>query len=115
VGESSGEEVYARHCLTADLFTFGVFDQNGNELARATNDALGNIVFPALTFTQACVTTYTMRGLNPSSNGWEMDTRSFPVIITITDDGNENLTATISYPDGQPPTFINRYCPPVNC
>ena len=104
-------------CLCGDDFTFAVFDQSGNEVARATNDECGKIVFPALTFTQSGVFHFTVRELSPSSCGIVTDDRVFPVTVTVTDNGAGQLIATVSYPDGKP-VFVNHVCPPCppcNC
>lgn len=98
-------------CLCGNDFTFAVFDQSGNEVARATNDACGNIVFPALTFTQPGVFNFTVRELTPSSCCFVTDNRVFPVMVTVTDNGAGQLVATVSYPDGQP-VFVNHICKP---
>lgn len=95
--------------LCGNDFTFAVFDQNGNEVARATNDACGNIVFPALTFNQPGVFNFTVRELKPSGCCFKMDDRVFPVTVTVTNNGTGQLVATISYPNGKP-VFVNRVC-----
>jgi pilin isopeptide linkage protein len=97
-------------CLVPQMFTFGVFDQNGVEVARAKNDGAGTIIFPALTFPEADVYTYTIRERNPSGCGWTTDTRVYPVIVTVTENEQGGLQAVADYPNGLP-TFINRYTP----
>jgi pilin isopeptide linkage protein len=92
--------------LCGNDFTFAVFDQNGNEVARATNNACGNIIFPALTFTQPGVFHFTVRELKPSGCCFKMDDRVFPVTVTVTNNGKGQLVATINYPNGKP-VFVN--------
>ncbi|MDR0841228.1 MAG: hypothetical protein LBN26_07620 [Christensenellaceae bacterium] len=106
-----GHKTLCGACLQEGMFTFGLFDENGNEIARATNDASGGIYFPALTFTQPSVYRYTVRELNPSNRCWNMDSTVYPAIITVTSDAQGGLVASIDYPQGQP-NFVNRYCPP---
>jgi pilin isopeptide linkage protein len=101
-------------CLCAGDFTFGLFDESGNEAAQATNDACGNIVFPEFTFTEPRVFNYTMRELNAPSCCWVIDTREYPVIVTVTADGAGQLAANIDYPNGFP-VFVNRFCPTQCC
>lgn len=96
-------------CLCADQFTFALCDGNGNEVARAANDGCGHIVFADIALNQAGVFTYTLRELNPSGCGWEMDERAFPVLVTVASDGSGNLTASVAYPGGKP-IFINYAC-----
>jgi pilin isopeptide linkage protein len=98
-------------CLCDNDFTFAVFDQSGNEVSRATNDACGNIVFPALTFTQPGVFNFTVRDLNPSSCSFVTDDSIFTVMVTVTNNGSGHLVSNVSYPDGLP-VFVNHFCPP---
>ncbi|MDR3051222.1 MAG: hypothetical protein LBU67_05820 [Oscillospiraceae bacterium] len=104
-------------CLFSGMFTFGVFDQNSNEIARAANDGSGHITFPAITLDQPGVYMYTVRELNPSGGGWVMDSRAFPVSVAVTDNGSGQLIASVGYPQGKP-SFTNTYCqpcPPMRC
>jgi pilin isopeptide linkage protein len=96
-------------CLCTDMFTFGIFDQRGFEVARATNNQNGSVVFPVITISEAGVYMYTVRELNPSGCGWIMDDRSFPVAVTVTDNGLGQLIADVMYPKGLP-RFLNRFC-----
>jgi len=73
--------------LEAGQFTFTVFDQAGNPVAMATNDAAGNVTFPAITFDAPGVFSFTVRETG-FPTGWTPDTRVFPVIITVIDTGN---------------------------
>ena len=76
-----------------------------------------NINFPALTFTSPGVFTYTIKELTPSSERWSTDKRVYRVVVTVTEDGDGNLAAQLSYPDGFP-KFVNKYCwppPPPPC
>ncbi|MCL2336550.1 MAG: SpaA isopeptide-forming pilin-related protein [Firmicutes bacterium] len=101
--------------LCGDDFTFGLFDQHGHEVARATNDRCGKIVFPAVTFAQPGLFNYTVRELNQSGGCWMMDPRIWPVTVavtTVTDNGAGQLVATVTYPEGRP-LLVNRFCPPA--
>ena len=68
---------------------------------------MNNINFPALEFTAPGVYSYTIKELTPSNRQWETDSRVYRVIITITDNGEGLLVASLDYPDGFP-TFVNR-------
>ena len=72
-----------------------------------------NISFPKLTFTSPGVYSYTVKELTPSDENWRTDDRIYRVIVTVTDDGDGGLTASLTYPDGFP-RFVNKYsdCPP---
>jgi pilin isopeptide linkage protein len=102
--------------LRTRMFSFGVFDQNGNEVTEATNDRCGNIAFPIFMIEEPGVYRYTVResGFYGCGCGWVLDPRQYPIIITVTKNGRQ-LTADIRYPDGEP-IFINHYCPcPCRC
>ena len=114
--------IQAKKCLCGGYlcgneFTFAVFNQSGDEAARATNDVCGKIVFPAITFTQHGVFNFTVRELNPSSCSIVTDDRVFPVTVTVMDNGAGQLEAILNYPDGMP-LFVNHIrstCPPCDC
>ncbi len=95
--------------LTAGQFTFGVFNSSGTEVATGTNDVNGNILFSPLQFNEAGTYNYTIRETSIDGNGWAVDTNSYPVQIVVTDNGLGVLEATIYYPNGSIPTFINTY------
>jgi pilin isopeptide linkage protein len=96
-------------CLCPGLFTFGLFDQSGSEVSRATNDACGNIIFPTVTFSQTGIHTYTIRELNPFGNGCGMDSCVYSVTITVTNNGSGRLAASVSCLQRMS-GFVNRYC-----
>jgi len=94
--------------IAADLFTFSVTEPSGTVIATATNDANGVVTFPALTLSAPGIYNYTITESTPSGNGWTTDTTSYPVVVTVTDDGTGTLTAEVSYPNGTP-SFVNTY------
>jgi len=96
-------------CLNGNDFTFAVFDQSGNEVTRATNNACGKIVFAPISFTQAGMFNFTVRELNPSSHDVITDAHVFPVVVTVADNGERQLVATVNYPAGKP-GFVNHVC-----
>ena len=104
------KKVVCGTCLCARQFQFAVCDQSGKEVARATNDRNGNVVFPHLTFEQVGVYVYAMQEINKPRRNWILDCRCYPVIATVFDSGQGKLAVTVSYPCGSP-VFVNRYCP----
>jgi len=66
-----------------------------------------NINFPVLEFTSPGVYSYTMKELTPSNRQWETDSRTYRVIVTVADNGEGLLVASLDYPDGFP-TFVNK-------
>jgi pilin isopeptide linkage protein len=72
-----------------------------------------NINFPVLEFKTPGVYSYTMRELTPTDRNWETDSRTYRIVVTVTDNGKGSLVASLDYPDGFP-KFVNKYnhCPP---
>jgi pilin isopeptide linkage protein len=96
--------------LAARRVAPSVSDEPGILIATASNDAEGNVVFPPLTFDTAQIGThdYTIREISPSGEGWIVDGRAYPAIITVSDTGQGKLVAAVAYPEGEP-IFINTY------
>jgi pilin isopeptide linkage protein len=82
-------------------------------LTRAYDSSI-NVHFPAVCYSKEGVYEYTVRETSVSGNGWITDPREYPVIITVTDDGNGKLTAHTEYPQGVP-EFVNKYEPKSVC
>lgn len=97
--------------LPGGSFVFGVFDQSGDLVVTATADVAGNINFPALTFTEPGTFHFTLREITPARGGWTADTSVFPAIITVIDNGEGQLIATVDYPYG-PPSFTSTHTQP---
>jgi pilin isopeptide linkage protein len=99
--------------IAAGGFTFGLFDESGNQIATAENDADGNIVFPALPMNDTGVYHYEMRELAVSGGGWTVDTSVHSVTVTVTENGENGLVADITYDGGTAiPEFVNTYKEP---
>ncbi|MDR0898688.1 MAG: InlB B-repeat-containing protein [Oscillospiraceae bacterium] len=94
--------------LTADAFTFGVYDNAGNLKASTMNAADGTINYPAIPFDAPGTYYYYLQEITPSGNGWTTDTRKDPVVITVTDNGAGALVANVLYPFGAA-SFRNQY------
>lgn len=106
-------KVLAGKDLTADAFTFGLYDQDGNEDARGTNDKNGKVKL-------------TVKGLNlgeydytlkeekagQSVDGVAYDAKEVKVHVTVeqNQDDNNKTKVTVTY-DGTAtaPTFNNTY------
>lgn len=106
-------KVLAGKDLTADAFTFGLYDQDGNEDARGTNDKNGKVKL-------------TVKGLNPgeydytlkeekagqSVDGVAYDAKEVKVHVKVeqNQDDNNKTKVTVTY-DGTAtaPTFNNTY------
>lgn len=97
--------------LSSGQFSFELLDEEGNILYSVVNTASGQVVFPAINYTDPGVYDYTIRETVGSQGGVTYDTSSYPVTVTVTDDGEGQLHTAISYetPEGQPPVFTNSY------
>ncbi|MBE6778232.1 MAG: VWA domain-containing protein [Ruminococcaceae bacterium] len=92
--------------LKAGEFTFQLKDANGHVLQEKTNDANGNIVFDALTYTQddiyhaannhgtTATVTYQVQEVKGQAGGVSYATAVYDVTVTLTDNGDGTVTAT---------------------
>jgi len=92
--------------LTGGEFTVGIFNQEGEELFIATNDASGLISFPALRFFDKGEYNYTVKQTT-APIGWNDDTTEWPINFNVLVSDNK-LHVQVSYPNGVP-IFINTY------
>jgi pilin isopeptide linkage protein len=93
---------------TDSEFRFGIFDTNGNLLFVGFNNADGTIRFPVFYSSKLGETDYFMKEISEDGNGWTCDKTSYPVKVNITDNGEGELSASVTYPDGVP-AFENVY------
>ena len=90
-------------------FTFSL--ENGGQLMdEATNDADGNVTFRELTLKQAGTYTFTVSEIAGSEEGVTYDSSQKTVTVTVTDDGNGQLQASV---EGNGQTFTNTYVKPA--
>jgi len=95
--------------LVAGQFSFAV-QENGVTVATGTNDASGNITFTKIDYTtnDAGPHYYIVTETTPNGNGWTTDISQIPVTVDVEDDGDGDLIATASYPEGDV-VFTNTY------
>ncbi|MDR0896812.1 MAG: hypothetical protein LBN04_03040 [Oscillospiraceae bacterium] len=96
--------------LSAEGFSFGLFDGAGEEVARAMSDKNGAILF-SLPMDAAGTYPFTLRELNTYTRGWKLDRRAHQITVTVTDNGQGQLLADVAYAGGKPPIFQNVYDP----
>lgn len=94
--------------LTHGAFRFTVTDANGALAAEGVNLADGSVAFGALRFESAGTYTYTIAEVVGTEAGMTYDRRAYTAVVDVTDDGEGNLLASVTYPDGSP-VFANRY------
>ncbi|MDR0986558.1 MAG: hypothetical protein LBL98_02525 [Ruminococcus sp.] len=99
---------------TDNQFQFGLFDDNGNQVATGTNTAAGTVTFTPITFVSPGTYNYTVRELPDPTGKYAADKTEYRAAITITDDGkNDNLPlkGSISWEGGKAPVFVNEKAP----
>lgn len=97
--------------LATGEFTFELVDAQGNVVATATNGADGSVYFPTLEFDKAGTYEYTIREVVGSLTGVTYDSTVHSVTVTVVDNGDGTLTATVTYDggSGSAPVFTNTY------
>ncbi len=93
-------------------FTFLLLDKNGAEAGRATNDVNGNIDFADITYSAAGTYEYTVKELIPAEadrlGGVSYTDMEYKVTVTVSDNGDGNLSASVSHNRAQI-VFKNEY------
>ncbi|MCL1803641.1 MAG: hypothetical protein FWG30_08405 [Eubacteriaceae bacterium] len=95
--------------LVEGMFLFGLFDSNGREIARASNNASGETIFSTLSLRETGSYSFFIKALNQSSCEWSIDERLHPVTVRVTDNRRGSLQTSIEYPNGMP-CFVHCYC-----
>lgn len=88
-------------------FEFELIDVDGNVVGTTVNDAVGNVRFTGLTFTEPGVYVFNVRETTQSGDGWTVDENTYPVTVTVIDIGGGELFAYQDYY----PIFVNTYTP----
>ena len=94
--------------LTEGMLEFKVVDKDNNVVSKGKNDKDGNIYFAVINYTEAGTYTYKVKEVVGELGGITYDTTVFEVIVTVVDNVNGQLVATVNYPeDGI--EFSNKY------
>ena len=103
-------KVLAGKDLTADAFTFGLYDQDGNEDARGTNDKNGKVMLTVKGLNLGEYD-YTLKEVAGSDSTITYDSTEVRVHVSVKAEGDK-AKATVTY-DGKNdiPTFKNTYQP----
>ena len=104
--ELKATKAYEGGTLAEGQFTFEVVN-NGNVVARGTNDANGNVSFGSLALTKAGTYDFTIREVNDGQANVTYDDKTYDVKVTVADDGDGQLT--VRSVEGDNPTFTNTY------
>lgn len=106
--ELKATKAYEGATLAEGQFTFEVVN-NGNVVARGTNDANGNVSFGSLALTKAGTYDFTICEVNDGQANVTYDDKTYDVKVTV-DDGEGQLVVTGV--EGDNPTFTNSYTAP---
>jgi len=90
------------------MFEFQVLDKDNNVVSKGKNDKDGNIYFAAINYTESGTYTYKVKEVVGELGGITYDTTEFEVTVTVVDNGNGQLVATVNYPKGGI-EFSNKY------
>ena len=97
--------------LEDDEFSFVLTDEGGEQVT-ATNDANGMVVFPAIQYGEAGTYQYTIAEVKGDESDVTYDESEYAVTVTVEDNGEGSLVATVAYEGGNAPVFTNTYNAP---
>ena len=97
--------------LDAEEFTFVLTDEGGEQVT-ATNDANGMVVFPAIQYGEAGTYQYAIAEVKGDESDVTYDESEYAVTVTVEDNGEGSLVATVAYEGGNAPVFTNTYNAP---
>lgn len=94
--------------LTAGMFSFQLRDQSGQVIETVTNQADGAILFSSLRLEAPGTYIYTISEVNDQQRGMTYDDTVYTITIQVEDNGDGQLSANVTYPDGEA-VFKNSY------
>lgn len=92
-------------------FSFTLEGEDGTQLT-AGNDANGMVVFPAIGYTEPGTYQYTIAEVKGDKSDVTYDESEYAVTVTVEDNGEGSLVATVAYEGGNAPVFTNTYNAP---
>lgn len=97
--------------LDAEEFAFVLTDEGGEQVT-ATNDVNGMVVFPAIQYGEAGTYQYAIAEVKGDESDVTYDESEYAVTVTVEDNGEGSLVATVAYEGGNAPVFTNTYNAP---
>ena len=97
--------------LSADQFTFELYDDEGERIGTAQNNGDGEIAFDPLEYTADDIGThtYTIKEFAESVENWQYDLTVYNVTVEIDKELTTNLVYTDLKEGDELPTFVNSY------
>lgn len=92
-------------------FSFALEGEDGTQLT-AGNDANGMVVFPAIQYSEAGTYQYAIAEVKGDESDVTYDESEYAVTVTVEDNGEGSLVATVAYEGGNAPVFTNTYNAP---
>lgn len=92
-------------------FSFTLEGEDGTRLT-AGNDANGMVVFPAIQYSETGTYQYTIAEVKGDESDVTYDESEYAVTVTVEDNGEGSLVATVAYEGGNAPVFTNTYNAP---
>ncbi|MBR0575669.1 Cna B-type domain-containing protein [Proteiniclasticum sp. BAD-10] len=102
-----GEKTLEGRPLLAEEFSFELWADD-ELLHTVKNEADGSFSFPALTYTEVGTYTYTVKEVLGTLGGVTYDDTEYTITVTVKDNLDGTLTATLVYPEGGV-EFVNIY------
>lgn len=97
--------------LSEGMFSFLLKDKDGNVLRTVTNDGDGKIVFAAIEFDKVGEYAYTVTEVIGTEKGMNYDETVYTVTVTVTDNGEGQLEASVTVSGDGVIEFNNEYVP----
>ena len=94
--------------LTKGQFSFGLYDDKGQLLQTATNEADGSINFAAINYSQAGTFNYVIKEIPGQEDGYTYDSKEVKVTVKVVDVLGEKFGSVSNDGDA---TFTNTYKP----
>ena len=96
-----GTNILEGNELISGMFSFELLDENGEVLQTVKNEADGTIKFEAINYDEEGEYKYKVREVKGNLDELIYDEGVFDVIVIVTDNGEGNLVATVTYPENK--------------
>lgn len=94
-------------------FTFELRDESDKLISKVKNNENGQIVFETIEYKNVGTYKYKISEVNDEQKHVTYDKTVYGVTVTVTDNGEGSLMATVEYDGGKAPVFTNKYSKPA--